>query len=277
MNYWKYKINIQPRDPWVEILIAELSEVGVDSFEEQEQELTAYFSEGKDNQAIESLVLTLSERNDFKVEVGKELVKQQNWNASWESSFTPVEIDHFCVVKAPFHELDKQFEHELIITPKMSFGTGHHPTTYLMIKAMQKIDFPQKKVLDMGSGTGVLAILASKLQAEYTLGIDIEKWAVENAIENAAENAATVDFKLGSIEQVPKLKFDIILANINRNILVDQLATYAENIRKGGCLLLSGFLKQDKDFMIQIAGSHDFLKVTNYEKDNWVCLMFEKK
>lgn len=277
MNYWSYKIDIQPRDPWVDILIAKLSEIGVESFQESDEGVEAYFSEKDEAFDISSIVTDFGTDNQLQISVSKELIKQQNWNEEWESSFVPVVVDDFCIIRAPFHELNGICEHELVITPKMSFGTGHHPTTYLMVKAMKSIDFNDKNVLDMGSGTGVLGILACKLLANKVLGIDIEDWAVENAIENAQHNKANIEFKLGGKEQIPGDQFDVILANINRNILVDQLLDYANVLISGGKLLLSGFLKQDKDFMENELEKHGFAKLTDYEKDNWICLVLLKK
>ncbi|MFT6746552.1 MAG: ribosomal protein L11 methyltransferase [Glaciecola sp.] len=277
MNYWNYKIEIQPRDPWVEILIAHLSGENFDSFQEVEKGVEAYISEDNSGQIAETFITDFGIENKLELTFEKELVKLKNWNEEWENSFEPVIVDGFCVIKAPFHDLEVSCEHELTIMPKMSFGTGHHPTTYLMVNAMKNLGFENKKVLDMGSGTGVLGILACKLQAKEVLGIDIEDWAVENAIENAKVNGCRIKFELGGKEKIPDAEFDVVLANINRNILVDQKGDYKNAIRQGGTLLLSGFLKQDKDFITEEFESQGFENINAYDKENWVCLVFRKK
>jgi len=277
MNYWNYKIKIQPRDPWVEILIAQLSEEKFDSFQEVEDGLEAYIAENNWTASIDELMKDFEVSNNLRLSFQKEVIALKNWNEEWENSFTPVVVEAFCAIKAPFHELETNCEHELTIMPKMSFGTGHHPTTFMMVKAMQQVDFKNKKVLDMGCGTGVLGILACKLQAAEVLGIDIEDWAVENAIENAQTNHCEMEFELGGKEKIPDIEYDVLLANINRNILVDQKGLYNKSLKSGGTLLLSGFLQQDKEFIKEEFENEGFDNVNTYKKENWVCLVFQKR
>lgn len=277
MNYWNYKIKIQPRNPWAEILIAQLSGEKFDSFQETEEGVEAYISENDSSSLTEDFIKEFGRSNEIELHFDKEFVELKNWNEEWENSFDPVIVDDFCVIKAPFHQLEVSCEHELVIMPKMSFGTGHHPTTYLMVKAMQQLDFKDKEVLDMGSGTGVLGILACKLQAKKVLGIDIEDWAVENAIENAQTNNCQMKFELGGKEKIPAVEFDVLLANINRNILIDQKEIYTKSLKKDGVLLMSGFLQQDKEFLIKEFEEQGFENINDYKKENWICLAFRKK
>jgi len=277
MNHWNYIIKIQPRDPWVEILIAQLSECNFDSFQEIEGGVEAYIAENNYSESTTAIIEDFGKANDLKLSFEKKLVELKNWNEEWESSFPPVIVGEFCVIKAPFHDLDVKCEHLLTIMPKMSFGTGHHPTTYLMVQAMKYLDFKGKDILDMGSGTGVLGILACKLQANNVLGIDIEDWAVLNAIENAKVNKCNMQFELGGKEKIPNRKVDVLLANINRNILVDQKGDYRNVLKVGGVLLTSGFLKQDKEFLIKEFEGQGFETINAYDKQNWVCLAFRKK
>ncbi|MFT6716034.1 MAG: ribosomal protein L11 methyltransferase [Saprospiraceae bacterium] len=277
MNYWNYKIRIQPRDPWVEILIAQLSGHDFDSFQETDDGVEAYISEVDSSESTEGIIKGFAQSNELQLSFEKELVKLKNWNEEWENAFEPVVVGGFCVIKAPFHDVTVKCEHELIIMPKMSFGTGHHPTTHLMVNAMKFLEFKNKVVLDMGSGTGVLGILACKLQAEDVLGIDIDQWAVENAIENSKANNCQMKFEFGGKEKIPAKGFDVVLANINRNILLDQKEDYKEALIKNGILLISGFLKQDKKFLEKEFKNQGFEHINGYEKENWVCLVFQKK
>ena len=277
MNQWNYSINFQPRDPWVEILIAQLAAFNFDTFEETEKGFHAYISEDNSFKFDDHFIEDFAHLNKLKCTFSKEMIPQKNWNKSWEDSFEPVVVEDFCIIRAPFHEVKSDHLHELIIMPKMSFGTGHHATTFLMVKAMREIDFSQKEVLDMGTGTGVLSILACKLLAKQVMGIDIEEWAVDNARENAKNNKCQVDYALGGKEMIPSRKFDVLLANINKNILIDQKSSYVRTLRSGGVLLISGFLKQDQDDLAFEFEQVDFELVNQYNKENWVCLVFQKK
>lgn len=278
MDYNKISVNIQPRSPWVDVFIDELSQLGCDSFEETENGFAAYitvelfgnqisdfFEKSKSNALIESL--------HYEVET----IVAKNWNEVWESSFDPIVVGSWCTIKAPFHKLTSSTAHCVIIEPKMSFGTGHHETTFMMVENMKQLDLKNKKVLDMGSGTGVLAILAKKMEANAVTAIDIEEWAVENCTENATMNNVSVEIKLGGKEQITASDYDVILANINRNILADQMSTYSESLKANGKLLLSGFLSDDETFITKIAQQNNFTFASKAQKENWLCLTFSKK
>lgn len=201
----------------------------------------------------------------------------QNWNEEWEKSFTPVCVDDFCRVRAKFHAPDAGVRHEIIITPKMSFGTGHHATTYLMIKVMSELDLTGKRVLDFGTGTGILAILAERMGAADVQATDLDPWSIENAKENLQENncsrvALHLSDGLGGVQG----PFDVILANINRNVLIQQMGQMAELTRKGGILILSGFLTNDLSELEKAFYSFKLLVVNYLAENSWAVLLVRK-
>jgi ribosomal protein L11 methyltransferase len=205
-------------------------------------------------------------------------IEQQNWNAEWESHFNPVVIDDEVLIRASFHENLQEYPYQITIDPKMSFGTGHHSTTALMIKYMKEIDFRNKRVLDMGSGTGILAIFAKMLGASEITAIDIDEWAVANAAENFKLNDIP-DFELllGGAESIPSRKFDIILANINLNILIEDMPHYSSALLKGGTMVLSGIYKTDLE-QVRTAAEQNNLTFRNYkEKNTWIAAVFAKE
>src|SRR5690242_12664068 len=223
-----------------EILIAELSEVGFEGFEEEGYELKAYIPGDSWN---EEEVNEIAER--VGVSFSKELIEETNWNQIWESSFQPVTVDDYVSIRAYFHEPVKGVEHEIIITPKMSFGTGHHATTYMMIQLMGSIPMEGRSVLDFGTGTGVLAILASKLGATPVIAIDYDDWSIANARENILQNnCASIILKKGHTARMSFL-FDIILANINLNVIQDNFTFFVKQLDRSGVLVLSGLLTSD--------------------------------
>lgn len=253
-----------------EILVALLSEIGFESFEEEQHCLYGYIQ--NDQFSEENLKETL---HNIKVEYSVEEIQPQNWNETWERDFTPVIIDDFCAIIADFHKDSFDTEYKIRITPKMSFGTGHHATTQLMIKAMRNISFGKKEVFDFGMGTGVLAILAELLGAEKIIGVDNEEWACENAIENAEKNnCSKVDFKLGSAELVENNKFDIILANINRHILLKYMNLLSGLLKSGAVILMSGILIEDRGLIISEAENVGLSLVYQGSLDKWLLLQF---
>ncbi|MFO7864520.1 MAG: 50S ribosomal protein L11 methyltransferase [Salinivirgaceae bacterium] len=273
MNYIELQINTVPTiEGFNEILMAELGDIGFESFSEDQNQLLAYVS--KDSYQ-ESLIQSLSvQYGDFQF-ISAE-IEQENWNAQWESNFSPIAIDDFCYIRAPFHSADNQAKHEIVIEPKMSFGTGHHATTRLMVQLMREVPVAEKKVLDMGCGTGILAILAHKLNAKAVCGIDIDEWSVENSIENAERNdAKPVEFILGGAEKIQD-RFDIILANINRNILVNDMETYAQHLINEGYILFSGFYQNDVPIIRQAAEKQGLTYIQSIEEDKWTALIFRK-
>lgn len=253
-----------------EILIANLQETA-SGFEETEAALTAIFPIEKYNE--EEIVELASTYN---LHFEKKEIVPQNWNAVWESNFSPVVVDDFVGIRAEFHNPMTDVAHEIIITPKMSFGTGHHATTFLVMRQMQKISFVQKTVFDFGTGTGVLAILSKKLGASVVVANDIDDWSIENAKENFERNAV-LDINLLKNDSA-KLNgsFDIILANINRNVLMDNIPTLAEQLNNNGQLILSGILETDVKMINEQCANSQLKLIEKTEKNNWICLRFIK-
>ncbi|MFM7672762.1 MAG: 50S ribosomal protein L11 methyltransferase [Bacteroidota bacterium] len=249
-------------------LIAFLAENGFDGFEEMPDRLLAY---RPDNEWVQqSDVLTyLSENNvayDFST------IEKTNWNQVWESNFTPVRVNDLVGIRAAFHAPMNDVTHELVITPKMSFGTGHHITTRLMVQMMNGLIRPGDRVLDFGTGTGVLAILAKKMGAGEVIGIDIEDWSIENAIDNAKENGTTdIEFRCADRIDVTGA-FETILANINRNILLDHMTDLKKVLSPGGTLLLSGVLEEDLTVMDQALSQVGLHRINIAAEKGWICM-----
>jgi ribosomal protein L11 methyltransferase len=277
MNYIEVKFEIKPFEPWSDVLSAELGEIGFESFLEEEQVLKAYVEKDVFN---EDLLKKVDSLNNSNIEITysyKELA-QENWNKQWESNFSPVYVDNEICVRATFHPVEPSYKYEIVIDPKMSFGTGHHSTTHLILSSMRGIDFQGKSVLDMGSGTGVLAIFAALKGAKPVYAIDIDEWCSINAKENAERNDVDhIHISQGSKEQIEGLKVDVLLANINRNILLDQLETYANALNDGGELHVSGFYSSDVNILVEEAKKFDLLYVSSNSKEDWTTLKFDKK
>lgn len=200
-----------------------------------------------------------------------------NWNEEWEKNYDPIAVDELVYVRASFHESQPGFRHEIVINPKMSFGTGHHATTYQVLRLQGEIDHQGKRVLDVGSGTGILAIMAHLLGAKEVEAFDIDDWCVENGNENFDLNGLATRMGLGTIRQVnPQGPFDIILANINKNVLLDELKIYSDLLISGGYLLLSGFYTEDIDDLVQEAKKHSLELLKTSSKDNWAALILQK-
>tara|TARA_B100001115_G_C15824386_1_gene410266 strand:- start:58 stop:879 length:822 start_codon:yes stop_codon:yes gene_type:complete len=273
MQYKEVIFDINPIEPWRDILLAHLGELTYDSFMEEEKGLKAYIlSEDFDTAVLEELCAGLDAQILFEVKD----VQQQNWNAVWESDFDPVRVGAACGIRADFHE-PLGVEHEIIITPKMSFGTGHHATTFVMMQQMLQIDFYDKRILDMGCGTAVLAILAEKLGATETQGIDIDEWAYNNALENLQMNECNnIQITIGGTEKI-KGVFDGILANINRNILLNDMSQYSAALKTGGFILFSGFYTEDLIPIKQTAIDCGLGYIQHTTKDNWVAAQFVKR
>ena len=277
MDYQKISIKIQPRTPWVDVFIDELGSLGCDSFEETEQGFNAYIPSQELNIDLEKHLIELTKRNEFNLNFSFEEIPSKNWNEIWESSFEPIIIEKWCSILAPFHKNEFNTQHTIIINPKMSFGTGHHETTFMMAETMKNLSLNKKKVLDMGTGTGILAILSKKMGAEYVEAVDIEIGAIKNCIENAVNNSVELVVKHGGKEQLDNTTFDVVLANINRNILLDQMPLYSKKITPGGKLLLSGFLIEDEETILNSAQKNNLEIFKKKNKENWLCLAFVKK
>jgi ribosomal protein L11 methyltransferase len=251
-----------------EMLIALLSEQSFAGFQEEPGILNAYIEE---EDFDEFAVTEIS--NSVQTTFEKKYIEETNWNELWESNYSPVLIDDFVVIRAAFHQPYIGIKHEIIITPKMSFGTGHHATTTMMIRLMKDLNFQNKDVLDFGTGTGILSILAKKMGASKVLAIDYDDWSIENAKENFEKNNCdSIELqKADTVEQLSET-FDIILANINKNVILDNLSFFADKLNKGGILLISGFLIADETNMETAAVSFS-LKITRYSKEkNWMAL-----
>ena len=255
-----------------DMLIAMLSDIGFNGFEEAARELLAYSDEAAYSaEELEAIAASLG------VCYETETLDQQNWNALWESNFQPVVVDGICTIRAHFHDIEIATPYEIVITPKMSFGTGHHATTRLVIMQMKDIDFTGKSVLDFGTGTGVLAIFAEMLGAADILAIDNDEWSVENAIENAARNnCSRITVKQASMEDIPATGNDIILANINRHILLRYMDDMYNRLVNGGSIVMSGLLVEDRDIIVDAATSSGFKLINLSCIDNWIALFFVK-
>lgn len=277
MDYIQITLDIKPRQPWTEIITQELAEIEFDSFTEEDKLLQAYVSEENFNEDLLNAIIKEYKNKDVEILVKKDHIPSQNWNAVWESDYSPVTVDKKLLIRAPFHSEDNSFELSIEIQPQMSFGTGHHQTTYLLSKHLLDIDFSNKKVLDVGTGTGVLGILASKLGASSVFGTDIEEGAVENAIENCERNK-TDNFTIikGDIELIPSEKFDIVIANINKNVLKRHMPDYANLIKDNGILFLSGFFETDIPELIEFAKSHNFETIETFTKETWAVIKLLK-
>lgn len=257
----------------VEILIAELGELGYEAFEETPTGLLAYVL---DELYSEDALKELQENYQFSYSITE--VAQQNWNAQWEANYEPVIVADTCLIKSSFHQIDRAYPYEILINPKMSFGTGHHETTTLMLEHLLEIDVAGKDVLDAGCGTGILAILAYLRGAGKVEGFDIEEWAVENAQENAQlNNCPNLRIWLGTIESVlPTATYQILIANIQRNVLLAEMAQYAQRLGAGGTLFLSGFYQKDVADLLACAAEYGLAYTSQKTKNDWVALRLVK-
>lgn len=255
-----------------EILIALLAEMQYEGFEESDDGLKAYISKPLfDEWPLTQLA------DQFQLQYSKKELPEINWNKEWESNFKPVVVDNFCAIRATFHKPVKNVQHEIIITPKMSFGTGHHATTFMMLQQMRDLDFTQKRVMDFGTGTGILAILAIKLGAAFVTAIDNDEWSINNARENLEKNnAISVDLKLAG-KPVAENACDIILANIIRHVIEKNFYLMDKFLNNNGILVLSGLLESDKDSILKIAHSFHYTLAGFLQTDKWICLKFLKQ
>ena len=275
MNYIEFNFKVTPLQPASDILLAELGELGFDSFVETEDGLQAYILEEYYKEDLLKYVFVLN-NPEFEITYNTKIIEQVNWNAEWEKNFTPIVVSDNCRVRAPFHDKGNE-EYDIIIEPKMSFGTGHHATTHMMIQHILKDDFIGKKVLDMGCGTAVLAILAEMRGAGPLDAIDIDEWCYLNSIENAERNNCTkITVEQGDASLLSNRKYDIIIANINRNILLNDMKTYANCLSKDGVIYLSGFYEEDLDLIKSECTNQGLTYVNHYVKDQWVAAKFIK-
>ena len=275
-TYIQLKLTISPLESGQEIALAFLGEMGFESFVETTEGLEAYIQEESWTPDLLDQLYPLVENG---LDIGWSLtaIPPENWNAVWESDFQPILIEDICAVRAHFHApIDVPFE--LVITPKMSFGTGHHQTTHMMLNTLLNNPPKDEVVLDMGCGTGVLAILAEKLGAVSIDAIDVESWCFENTVENAAMNdCKKVNAIEGDRKLIPEKEYGTIIANINLNVLLLDIPLYAERLRSNGKLFLSGFYTHDIPAIESKANQNGLQMVDYQQKDNWVAAHFHKK
>ena len=273
-SYLEFDFKINPLTPWNEILMAELIEIGFDSFTEENEGILAYIQ--KDIFSAEQLEnLGIMHREDIQISFTYQEMPNINWNEEWEKNFSPINVEDKVLIRAEFHDPDPTM-HEIVIQPKMSFGTGHHPTTHLMIQQMMEMDFEGKKVLDMGCGTSVLAIFAKQKGAAEVTAIDIDEWSVENSIENAQRNGVELKISKGTAENLGNEMFDIILANINRNILISDIPAYVSVLNNGGKLLLSGLCFFDVNDILEVCTSQGLILENKQQREEWISLLLKK-
>jgi ribosomal protein L11 methyltransferase len=264
-SYQQVSISVsKPEDR--EILVALLANSGYDGFVEEPGLLQAYLPfKDFDAAVLDNLVAP------FNISYTLEEIAPRNWNAEWEAGFEPVIVDDFCAIRADFHEPLQGVRYEIIVTPKMSFGTGHHATTYMMVEAMQKIPIAGKKLLDFGTGTGLLAILAGKMGASEILAIDNDTWSINNAAENIQQNQ-TGEIRLELADTIPeKEQFDVILANINKHVVLEQLEKMVQHTAKGGRILISGLLQSDAEDLEKAIAPLNLALSTKQERNSWLC------
>ena len=280
-EYIEVAIKIAPfSEENAEILTAEISELPFESFTAEDPYLKCYIQkELYDAQALK-VVMSGIEDYGFEVEFTSNLMPAVNWNAVWESQFTPIIVDGRCTIKASFHEGLKRTRYNITIDPKMAFGTGHHQTTYMMCRALLQNEeaVKGKVVMDMGCGTAVLAILAAKMKAAKVYGIDIDAVAAISAYDNALLNRVgkVIETYCGDASLLQRNTYDVLLANINRNILLQDIPTYAQCIHKGGLLFVSGFYMEDMPMIIGMAQNSGLEYVSHDTIDNWCCIKFQK-
>jgi len=272
-TYISYNFTISPKEPATEILIAELGLAGFESFVENENGVTAYIQKEEYNYTILDDIFVLN-NNEFDISFTKEEIAQVNWNNEWEKNFNPIQVDNLVSIRAPFHP-NPNLKYDIVIEPKMSFGTGHHETTHMMVQHLLEVDVKNKKVLDMGCGTGILAIFAEMKGAQPIDAIDIDNWCYENSIENCERNHCShIKVYEGDASLLINRKYDLIIANINRNILLMDIKIYANCLDDNGVLLLSGFYQEDIPVIDAEVSKYNLKLHKIIERNNWVALKY---
>lgn len=270
MDYYVYKIKASAQ--WAEILMAFLGDLPFDTFQEKETGFEAFVPENQDVPEIVERLAGL--QSNYPFSYTKEKIESQNWNEVWESNFDTVVVGDFCGIRADFHPSFPNLTHEIIINPKMAFGTGHHATTHMMIAFMEEMEPSGKAVFDYGSGTGILAILAAKMGCTDIDAVDIEKPAYLNMLENNERNGTPgISCFHGTLDNVPHRQYDIILANINRNVILDSFPALYQRLKPGGVLLTSGYLLEDQEMMNQAHLSNGFLPHSSKNRGKWIATL----
>jgi ribosomal protein L11 methyltransferase len=274
--YIEYNFTVSPKEPATEILIAELGAIGFESFVENENGVTGYIQKTEWQSSILNDVFVLKS-DEFSIQYNQKEIKQTNWNAEWEKNFQPIQVDDLVSIRAPFHE-NPNLQYDIVIEPKMSFGTGHHETTHMMVQHLLELDIENKKTLDMGCGTGILAIFAEMKGAKPTDAIDIDNWCFENSLENIRRNNCKhISVYEGDSLLLINKKYDLIIANINRNILMKDIKVYANSLNEKGILLLSGFYHEDIPILDAEVSKYNLTLETVKKRNNWVALKYSKQ
>ncbi|CAA0261345.1 Ribosomal protein L11 methyltransferase [Tenacibaculum maritimum] len=273
--YIEYNFIVSPKEPATEILIAELGAAGFESFVENETGVVAYIQKDFWNKEILNDIFILN-AGEFSIKYTQQEIAQTNWNAEWEKNFAPIQVDTKVSIRAPFHE-NPNLPYDIVIEPKMSFGTGHHETTHMMVQHLLEMDVAGMKTLDMGCGTGILAIFAEMRGANPIDAIDIDNWCYENSLENIKRNNSKhIAVFEGDSALLNNKKYDLIIANINRNILLMDMEIYTNCLHKEGVLLLSGFYKEDIPIINEEVIKYGLKLDKTLERNNWVALKYLK-
>lgn len=275
MDYLEFDFKVSPKQPWTDLLVSELAEIGFESFVEHEEGTLAYITQPSFNEN-DLNTLTVTSLADVTITHTQKLIPSQNWNKTWESAFEPIEINEQCWIRAPFHDMPQR-PFDIVISPEMAFGTGHHETTFLMSLTLFDLSLKGVSLLDMGCGTGVLALLAEKLGALNVVGIDIDEYAYNNTVLNLSLNdSKNVTVEQGDASQIGSRLFDVILANINKNILKSDMEVYSNALQPNGKLLLSGFFKTDVEELATCAELFGLQFVKTIQKNDWAMIQLKK-
>ena len=275
MNYIEYDFTVSPTEMGAEILMAELAEVGFDSFVDTPTGIKAYIPKDSWNEQILQDIYLLS-NPEFTISYQITEIEQVNWNEEWEKNFSPIVVEDLCTVRANFHPVPNT-RYDIVITPKMSFGTGHHETTYMMLQQLLPLSLEDTKVLDMGCGTGILAIMAALRGARDITAIDIDPWCVENATENVQQNNCSfITIKEGDVSLIAGEQYNLILANINRNILLSDIPAYTQALLPQGLLLVSGFYEEDLPAIKEKSQEVGLTYISHIERNRWVSAKFQR-
>lgn len=272
MDFITIKVNC-PTD-LIDYLISELFEAGFDSFQEFDESFEGSCEHDQFSREKVELILGQFPNVSFEIQEQEKI----NWNEEWEKNYDPITVGDKCIVRASFHPAQPHFDYEIVVTPKMSFGTGHHATTYQVLDYQMELDHQGKKVLDVGTGTGILAIMAQKRGASQLVATDIDDWCIENSEENfSLNNVTNVQLIKGQIDEVVENDFDIVIANINKNVLLDQIEKYSKRLIPNGQLILSGFYQPDIEDLENEASNYGLTRICTTTRDNWAMLAFSKQ
>ncbi|MBT3919831.1 MAG: 50S ribosomal protein L11 methyltransferase [Flavobacteriaceae bacterium] len=273
--YIEYHFTMAPLQPASEILVAQLGALNFESFTETETGIKAYIQKKELDTALIDKVQILNS-SEFEISYKLTEIPPVNWNAEWEKNFSPIEVNGECALRAPFHP-PFNVKYEIIIEPKMSFGTGHHETTFMMLQFVLENDFKEKSVMDMGCGTAVLAILAEMKGAAKIDAVDIDEWCYENSVENIERNhCKNISVYQGDASFFKEKKYEVIIANINRNILLQDMEIYSKSLEENGTLYLSGFYKEDLELITETCNNLGLTFGENKERNNWIAAKFRK-